>query len=215
MSDKKEKYRQQILEIQEKLNAENRVYFDKFYETMGVNMLAYNEEIMVETVYTLLLDLLDAQYGGETASAYFGMDAVDMAKKMLEKMQRENPRYMLKVAAFIMVSGLFWSYFSEIKWFSAKPYQFSWVVYLLDIVIYLIFAVLFYRIMQLLIGRKILSYVILWLMLCLMIGTFVLISLFLKDFQAIAVPALTSKVIGCILLVIYGIGAFAWYRDMK
>jgi uncharacterized membrane protein len=52
MSDKKEKYRQQILEIQEKLNAENRVYFDKFYETMGVNMLVISEEIMVETVYT-------------------------------------------------------------------------------------------------------------------------------------------------------------------
>jgi uncharacterized protein with PQ loop repeat len=48
-----------------------------------------------------------------------------------------------------------------------------------------------------------------------MIGTFVLISLFLKDFQAIAVPALTSKVIGCILLVIYGIGVFFVYRDMK
>jgi hypothetical protein len=48
---------------------------------------------------------------------------------MLKKMQRENPRYMLKVAAFIMVSGLFWSYFSEIKWFSANPIGFPVFIY--------------------------------------------------------------------------------------
>jgi hypothetical protein len=215
MISEKEKYRQQILELQEELNNENRAYFDSFYERMAVHILAYKEEVMVETVYTLLLDLLDAQSNGETASAYFGMNPQTLGKKMLERMQREKPRYMMKIAAFILVSGLFWSYFSDIKWFSAKPYQFSWVVYLLDTIIYLIFAVLFYRIMQLLIGRKILSYVTLWLILCLMIGTFVLTSLFLKDFQAIAVPALRSKIAGGVLLVIYVIGAFKWYQSMK
>ncbi|GHU39633.1 hypothetical protein FACS1894193_00180 [Bacilli bacterium] len=68
----KEIYRKQILEIQEKLIPENQLYFERFYETLAVNVLGYKEDVMLETVYTLLLDLLDAQSGGETADEYFG-----------------------------------------------------------------------------------------------------------------------------------------------
>ncbi|GFH42716.1 hypothetical protein Hs30E_12670 [Lactococcus hodotermopsidis] len=79
---------QKVTELEEQLNAENRVYFEELYNTLFLNGAIYNSQAVSETSYTLLLDLLAAQDAGENASGYFWVSPIQMSKRLLKNIFR-------------------------------------------------------------------------------------------------------------------------------
>lgn len=212
----KEMYREKISDIQDNLTEENKTYFNDLYDAIFLNgALLYKEEAMLETSYNLLLDLLDAQNDGENAIKYFGMTPDEMADNILKKMEKETPNELRKIIWYFGISALFWTYFGSINWFSEKSLSISWLSYLLGCFVYMIAAIIFFRLVlrTLTFKNKGLTYFIMCIYMCSIIGIFVLIILYLKDFQVIYVPALTSKVIGLVLAVAYGCLTYTWLKE--
>lgn len=54
-----EKYRVQVTALLDNLNSENRLYFDRLYDTLLLNGAIYNSAVVSELAYDVLLDLLE------------------------------------------------------------------------------------------------------------------------------------------------------------
>ncbi len=213
---KKEIYREKISEIQDYLTTENQAYFKDLYDTIFLNgALRYKEKAMFETSYNLLLDLLDAQHGGEKAEDYFGMTSDKMAKKILKKMEKETPTEIRKIIGYIGLSALFWTYFGSINWFLDKPLSLSWINYIVGCFVYILAAIIFFRVIlkRITFKNKGLTFLISGFYISCCIGIFVIIELNFKDIQAFYVPALLSKMIGIILAVGYGILTYTMLKE--
>lgn len=211
-----EVYRQKILEIQEKLIGENRDYFDAFYDNILANgAIKYQEKAMLETVYNLLLDLLDAQVGGQKASVYFGVSPEELAEKMLSKIPKVSSSEIKAIICYVVASALFWQYVGSIVWFSDKPLAFSWLDYLVGGLEYVLFAFIVYKfIFKILAGKtQKLSYLIVAAYFVFMIGIFVVTKLLLAHIQVIYISAWLAKLIGITLAVGYAIWTYRWIKD--
>lgn len=213
---KKEMYREKISEIQESLTDENKTYFKSLYDTIFLSgALLYKEKAMLETSYNLLLDLLDAQCGGEQAIDYFGMTSDEMAKKILQKMEKETPAEIRKIIRYVGISALFWTYFGSIKWLSDNPLGISWLSYVVGLFCYILTAIVFFRVILKLATNNWLKSFIPSIYIVSIIGILTVIGFFLKDFQVFYIPALTSKIIGVVFAVGYGFLTYATLKESE
>lgn len=213
---KSEQYRAGIREIQEKLNQENQVYFKSFYDEMlSRGSFKYDESEMLETIYNLLLDLFDAQCGGQTALSYFGVSAEDLAKTLLKKLAKISPRELRRVIWFIGISVTFWIYFASINWFSSAPLGMSWLVYVLGGITYLLGAVCLFKYMIKLYTMKnsMLSNLIGVAYVCVFIIILVLIDIYFKRVQVIYIPSLPAKLAGVCFAILYALLAYRLLKD--
>ncbi|PCS07084.1 hypothetical protein RU86_GL002196 [Lactococcus piscium] len=165
--------------------------------------------------YNLLLDLFDAQCGGQTALSYFGVSAEDLAKTLLKKLAKISPLELRRVIWFTGISIIFWLYFSSINWFSSAPLGISWLVYVLGGITYLLGAACFFKYMIKLYMMKnsMLSNLIGVAYVCVLIIIFVLINTYFKTVQVIYIPSLPAKIAGICFAILYALLAYRLLKE--
>ena len=211
-----ETYKEKILEIEEKLTAENRQYFDAFYEKiLAKGAIKYKEKAMLETVYNLLLDLLDAQVGRQKARVYFGVSSDELAENMLKKMPKSSPAEIRGILYYVAGSALFWQFFGNINWFSNQPVAISWVEYLVGGLVYVLAAYIFFTVVIKNIAGKstMMTYLIGGGFFIFIIGTFVVTQLLFGHIQVFYINAWLAKLIGIILAIGYGLWTYSFSKD--
>lgn len=211
-----ETYREKILEIEEKLTADNRQYFDAFYEKiLAKGAIKYKEKAMLETVYNLLLDLLDAQVGGQKASDYFGVTSDVLAENMLQKMPKASPAEIKSIIYFVAISALVWQYIGSVIWFSNQPLAFSWVEYLVGGLVYVLAAYIFFIfIIKNIAGKsKKTTYLIGGGYFIVVIGIFVITKLLLGHIQVLYINTWLAKLIGITLASVYALWTYHFLKE--
>ena len=211
-----ETYREKILEIEEKLTADNRQYFDAFHEKiLAKGAIKYKEKAMLETVYNLLLDLLDAQVGGQEARVYFGVSSDELAESMLQKMPKSSPAEIKGILYYVAGSALFWQYFGSINWFSTQLLAISWLEYLVGGLVYVLAAYIFFIVVIKKIAGKStkMSYLIVGAYILVLIGIFVITKLLLGHIQVFYINAWLAKLIGIILASGYALWTYRFLKE--
>ncbi|MGO2924840.1 hypothetical protein [Pseudolactococcus laudensis] len=98
-------------QLREKLNAENKVYYDKILLYMRSTSL-FKTDLEIENILLdLLRDLMEVPKNGESASEYFGKNPQEMCQELLDNTSQVSFKNILKTLVPIVGGGLLASTF--------------------------------------------------------------------------------------------------------
>lgn len=197
MSKQKKDIKQRIEKnniLRAELTEENKIYYEKLLIYMRTVGLFYDEGEIESLLYGILSDIVLAQEHGETAVNYLGKDPKEMADALISKLERPKLKEKLKLVGYIFGIS---SFFSLIGEFSASTFKVNPIVFLLNGILSFILVYLAFLLMHKNVysskpstkTRRILNYVYLWIMSCLVIGIFVLIDLFAPKIFIFTIPS--------------------------
>lgn len=106
-NEKQEKnYRELTNTLEKKLKKGNVTYFDDLRSYLLTAGIFYNEAVVNQQVYEILVDILEAQKNGEIAEDYFGKNPQQVGNELIKNFPKENAKKKLTFSLYIMCA--FW-----------------------------------------------------------------------------------------------------------
>lgn len=182
-------------QLREKLNAENKVYYDKILLYMRSTSL-FKTDLEIENILLdLLRDLLEVQKNGESASDFFGKNPQEMCQELLDNTSQVSFKNILKTLVPIVGGGLLATIFFGVlnPVLTINFFQLILEIIVVSVVVWLIFRHMKKTAFKRKNKFKLRDFVPIFINYSLVIlvisGIFLLSILFMTDFLVVTVPA--------------------------
>ncbi|SJZ76856.1 hypothetical protein SAMN02745116_01377 [Pilibacter termitis] len=136
-------------ELRKKLNEQNAKYYGDLLLYLRSKSYVKKEELVEETLFEILQDILTAQENEQSAEEYFGKNPEKIANEILEELPNENWLKILKTSGayyifFLLTGGIYFGLFTEktlnfgflLVGSIAICLLFTWILYLLGKLVY-------------------------------------------------------------------------------
>lgn len=185
MNKKNRKVKELIVknnELREKLFDENKEYYENLLLYIRTSGLFYDDYEIETLLIQILQDVISAQENGESARDFFGKSPQEAANELVSNLGHASKFEILKLVGIIFGISAFFPILSML----GTDKGINPIVIILDgilsfITIGIAFIILHRGIYGRIIKNKIVSFVLLWILLTLIIGTFTLIYIFTPD----------------------------------
>jgi Uncharacterized membrane-bound protein conserved in bacteria len=185
------------------LNDENKAYYEQlllYIRTAGI----FYDDFEVETLLMQILqDIRSAQEEGQTAAEFFGKSAQKAADAMIRNLGKASKYEILKLTGLIFAIS---SFFVVLNVLTSPGKGINFIVLILNgllsyLIIILIFFVLHRMIYTKIFKRKVVGFIVLWLVCCAVLGLFILIYMLSPDWLTVYVPDPAAIAIISIFLI--------------
>lgn len=166
--------------LREQLTPENKTYYEEILLYMRTFGFFYEELETEQHLMTILQDILEAQEHGETAEEFFGNNPKEIVDQLTKQFDKPSWKSIFKISGIIFLISMFYTIFSS---FSRPVLQVNGFVLLLDGIfsvawVYGVFKLLHLSIYIKKQFPKFIKFIVLWLLVMVSIGSFVLIQFF-------------------------------------
>lgn len=199
------------------LAPDNRDYFKKLREYMGMASLIKDEISINQQLYQMHLDFMNAQEDGMSAEEFFGNDPKTMADQLLEEIQRTSFKTLLQYVGIVAV--IMWGsrYLSDFN--KATPVVVNPALYLFDLILVFSLVMLLFKVIQISVYRKNNSKKLEWMetvIAALVFIVFIIIYLRADQFIPMVLPFTISPPWNIILFLIVLLSAvFLFWKGSK
>lgn len=204
-------------ELREKLTEGNKAFYEDLLVYTRTAGLLYNDQEIESNLMQILQDILLAQNDGESAESYFGKNPQEVADELIQNMGKVSKKEFLKLVGLLFGISSFFSLFSQL---TSIGNQLNLLVLVLNGLISLLgvsaatYAV--HKSVYLKIARKkYLSFLLIWLASCLIIGAFVLVEIFTPSVFILTIPNLGVMIIIVVLVLAVTINAITSAKEKQ
>lgn len=202
-------------QLREKLREENKKYYEQLLVYIRSAGLFYDDYEVENLLLQILQDIISAQEDGQSAEEFFGKSPQLAADELIHNLGKSSRKEILKLAGLIFGISSFFELLSAL----ASPDR---GINLLVLIIYGLLSFLFVEIVFFIIHKsiytkiirgKVASFLFTWLICSLMIGSFILIEIFIPPLLTVYL----SNYLGIFIISILLIGSviLAFIRSKK
>lgn len=202
-------------QLREKLREENKKYYEQLLVYIRSAGLFYDDYEIENLLLQILQDIISAQEDGQSAEEFFGKSPQLAADELIHNLGKSSRKEILKLAGLVFGISSFFELLSAL----ASPDK---GINLLVLIIYGLLSFLFVEIVFFIIHKsiytkiirgKVASFLFTWLIFSLMIGSFILIEIFIPPLLTVYL----SNYLGIFIISILLIGSviLAFIRSKK
>lgn len=199
---KSQTYRDLTNDLEKKLIPINQIYFSDLRLYLMTGGLFNDEEQVDAQIYNIGCDIFEAQEHGESAEDFFGKKPQKMANEILKEFPKIS--WHKKITYSLYLVSIFWFFqlISDLN--SSSGLTINVLAYSLTAVLSLGSSVLFFYVIQRSVylstdnwlkKSKVVRFLTLWLVACVFIGLFVVITLFTPKLLTVNIPTPFDSVI--------------------
>jgi hypothetical protein len=200
-------------QLREKLNNENKEYYEQLLLYIRSAGLFYDDYEIENLLLQILQDIISAQNDSQSAEDFFGKSPQVAADELIHNLGKCSKKQTLKLVMLIFGISFFFTILSTL---TAPDKGINILVLILNgllsfLIVGIVFFIIHKSVYTKIIKGKIASFVVLWVFCVLIIGSFVLIQLFTPSILTLHL----SKSLGILAIVILIIAVTIWVFSHK